>query len=101
MIAFASLDLCPLGIARGARLKGIRDLFKRSQQTPPDLPSQRAALPSLVLGQLAGYLVEFGASIEFRDGFFLFRVLLALCRLLLAASPELAVCCCRAQTIWG
>lgn len=64
--------------ARRARLEPERDLLKLWVQAAAGLPSQRAALPRLVLGELARHLVKLDAVADLGQGLFLLGVLLAL-----------------------
>lgn len=63
---------------RRARFESESDFFKLGIEAAPSLPSQRATLPSFVLGILSRYIIKLGAIPEFSQGFFLLRVLLTL-----------------------
>lgn len=44
----------------------------------PDLQHKVHTLPRLILRKLPGHLIEFGTVLQFRHGFFLFGMFLAL-----------------------
>ncbi len=78
MISVRTLYLHILWIPRRAGLKVIRRFLIRSIQRAAYFPTQAATLARLVLGELAGYFVEFGAVAEFGQGFFFLGMFFAL-----------------------
>ena len=78
MISVLRLHLHIFWIPRRARLQVVCRFLIRSVQRPSYFPTQAAALTGFVLGELAGYVVEFGAVAEFGQGIFFFGVFLAL-----------------------
>lgn len=78
MIPKLGLDLYKLGAGRGARLEDKGGLLKLGIQAALGLPPQRAALPGLVLGELARDVVKLDALVELRQGLLLLGVLLTL-----------------------
>ena len=75
-----TLHLHVLRVPSRARLQLVRRLLIRGVQRAAHLPPQAAALPGLVLGELARHVVEFGAVAELGQCFFFLGVFLALRR---------------------
>ena len=61
-----------------ARLQLIRRFLECCIERASDFPAKTSPLPSFIFGKLSGYLIELGTITQLSDGFFLFRVFLAL-----------------------
>ena len=80
MISEPSLDSSVFGLARRADFEPISDLFELGVQLAPCLPAQGPALPRLVLGELAGHLIELLARCGQRfEGLEVARMFFVLC----------------------